>query len=242
MQEQIILPLAVFISSILSGMAGVGGGVTLLAFMAPLYPPAVLIPLHGSIQVISNCSRVSLSLKKVDWKIFFMFTAGAALGALAGVPITLTLPPVLSTVIIAMFILLFTWMPKWDKPLDFPGKFTVVGAVASFLSLFVGATGPLTAPFFVHSHLTKETFAPTKASGQIPIHAFKVIVYSLSGFVIAQWLPQILLSLPIAIAGNWLGKILAERIEEKTYKRVIQIIITLLVFRMLIRLILPGVK
>jgi uncharacterized membrane protein YfcA len=103
--------------------------------MTPIFPPAVLIPLHGIIQLFSNTSRVLLSYKKVNFKIFILFAIGAGIGSILGIP-----------------------------------------AIASFLSLFVGATGPLTALFFLNSELDKDSFVPTKAACQIPIHLFKVIV------------------------------------------------------------------
>lgn len=50
-------------------------------------------------------------------------------------------------------------VPKINKATEFKGKFIFRGGI---LSLFVGATGPLTAPFFINSELNTESFIPKK--------------------------------------------------------------------------------
>jgi len=53
-------------------------------------------------------------------------------------------------------------VPKINKAIECKGKFIFIGGISSFLSLFVGATGPLTAPFFINSELNTESFIPKK--------------------------------------------------------------------------------
>ena len=49
-----------FFTSAMTAAAGIGGGVVLLAIMATVYPPAVLIPVHGMVQLGSNGGRALL--------------------------------------------------------------------------------------------------------------------------------------------------------------------------------------
>ena len=142
METILTFGLVVLISSTISGMSGVGGGVLLLAFMTPLFPPHVLIPLHGIVMMSGNIIRVSMSYKHVNLKIITFFTTGALIGALAGAPFTLSLPKDTFRIVLAAAILVMTWIPISKKEIRFPGQFVIVGAVASFLSLFIGATGP----------------------------------------------------------------------------------------------------
>lgn len=95
--------------------------------MTPLFPPAVLIPLHGTIQLFSNISRVALAPGKIHGGIFLTFGAGAALGALLGMPLRVDIPPAALTVVLAAAILFFTWAPGMKRPLDFKGKFSPSG-------------------------------------------------------------------------------------------------------------------
>ena len=109
--------------------------------------------------------------------------------------------------------------------------------ISSFLSLFIGAVGPLTAPFFINSKIGKDSFVPTKAACQIPVHFFKVIVYLISGFVLADWLREILIAIPLVFAGAYLGKLLTGKVNESAYKVIIKFVITILAVRMIVMLI-----
>jgi uncharacterized protein len=218
-------------------MTGLGGGILLFAFMTPLFPPAVLIPLHGIIQLMSNSSRVILSYKKVNFRIFILFALGAGVGSAFGAPLSITIPQFFSTIIIAAAILFFTWFPKIIKAVNVKGVFLYVGAIASFLSLFIGSTGPLTAPFFLNSELDKESFVPTKAACQIPIHLFKVIVFIFSGFILSEWFIEIVVAIPMVFSGAYIGKKLVGKLDEGIYRNVIKVVITVLVIRMLVKLV-----
>ena len=56
--ETIILIIAAFITSSISAILGMGGGIILLGIMAILIPEGyMVIALHGFIQLISNTTR-----------------------------------------------------------------------------------------------------------------------------------------------------------------------------------------
>ena len=228
--------IAVLAGSFINGMTALGGGILLLAVMTPLFPPAVLIPLHGIIQLISNSSRIVFSLKKINYRIFISFTLGAALGAAAGIPFTVKLDKFYFTIILSAAILFFTWFPGIKKITEFKSKFFTVGAVCSFLSLFIGATGPLSTPFFVNSDLNKDTYVPTKSACQVPIHIFKIIVYILSGFIVSDWIFEILIAVPFVLAGTFLGRKAASCFDEKKYRIFLKCVITFFALRMLYKI------
>ncbi len=236
MEEIIFFAFAVLISSFISGMTGLGGGILLLSVMIPLFPISVVIPLHGVIQFVSNSSRVLLSLNRINYRILLLFTCGAVLGSLLTLPIELTHNSTVSTITLAVAIIIFTWVPLKIVNADFKGKFILVGSTASFLSTFIGTTGPLTAPFFLNSKLDKTSYVPTKSACQLPIHLFKVILYILSGFILKDWITYIVIALPIVILGNVAGKLVTRKVNGDSYKIFVKIIITVVVGRMLIKL------
>ncbi|MCP4403467.1 MAG: sulfite exporter TauE/SafE family protein [bacterium] len=222
-------------SSVISGMAGMGGGILLLASISPLFAPSVVIPLHGTIQLSSNISRVVLSNRNVHWKLTSLFVFGSAIGAFAGSQLLVRVPSGKLQCILAIAILVMTWMPDLKNVPILPGQFVIVGALASFLSLFVGAVGPLTAPFFLRANLTKESFVATKASCQIPVHLFKVLAYFATGFVLTPWLKVLAVVIPFVFLGTWLGKLLLGKVPEEHFTWLIKVGITLLVGRMLLK-------
>ena len=73
-----ILIVVAFASSVLSGIAGAGGGTILIgAIYAAGMPPVVAVPLHASVQLASNASRVVAYLPHVRWSAALVFCVGA---------------------------------------------------------------------------------------------------------------------------------------------------------------------
>ena len=59
--ESIILIIAAFLTSMLSAIIGMGGGITLLGIMALLMPSGYLVvAYHGIIQLVSNVTRTTV--------------------------------------------------------------------------------------------------------------------------------------------------------------------------------------
>ena len=67
--QTIILISAAFLTATLSGFLGMGGGILPLTIMATYFPPAILIPLHGSVQLVSNGVRMVINWRHITWSI-----------------------------------------------------------------------------------------------------------------------------------------------------------------------------
>ena len=67
------LSIVTFITSAISAIAGMGGGVILLSIMISFMPTQIIIPIHGMVQLISNsyrCWLLRVSIKK-DFLLYF---------------------------------------------------------------------------------------------------------------------------------------------------------------------------
>ena len=64
--ESFILIIAAFITSVLSAIIGMGGGITLLGIMAIIMPSGYLVvAYHGVIQLVSNITRTVVYLSLI---------------------------------------------------------------------------------------------------------------------------------------------------------------------------------
>jgi len=72
------------LTSLLTASLGAGGGVLLLLLLALFLPPAVIIPVHGLIQLGSNGGRAALTWRHIDWRLMRAFAPGVVLGVVAG--------------------------------------------------------------------------------------------------------------------------------------------------------------
>ena len=80
--ETIILILSAFITSSISAVLGMGGGIILLGIMAILIPEGyMVIALHGFIQFVSNTTRTFIFRDYIKVDIIKQFSVGAIIGA-----------------------------------------------------------------------------------------------------------------------------------------------------------------
>lgn len=222
-------------TSLFTASFGAGGGVMLLGVMAQVLPPQVIIPLHGVAQLGSNAGRAAMSWRHIDWGLIGLFLPGAVVGALIGQLVLKALDPALMYLSIALFILFLCWGPKLPKLVL--GKFgtMLAGGITTFLTLFVGATGPLVAAFikqvFVDRFRTVATFA-TAMSLQ---HVLKIAVFEQAGFPIGAWLPLLACMVLSGALGTWIGLKVLKRVSDKHFHRIFNIILTLLAVRLIIQ-------
>lgn len=83
MSELLLIPIT-FLTSCLTAVMGMGGGVLLIAAMPGLVPAAVIVPLHAATQLASNLSRAGFGWRDIDLGIVPAFVVGAVAGAWLG--------------------------------------------------------------------------------------------------------------------------------------------------------------
>ncbi|MEZ4871990.1 MAG: sulfite exporter TauE/SafE family protein [Bdellovibrionales bacterium] len=230
-----ILIVAALLTSLVSGLIGMAGGIILLAVMDMFIPLSALVPVHGAVQLISNGTRVSLHIKHVKWSIGLPLVLGAGVGALIASTFTMQLQSQEEfRILLAGFILLMTWKPKLKKGFQWAGKFYLVGLVSGIVSMLFGATGPFLAPFFLNENLDRFQIISTKAFSQMAGHFFKVIAFTILGFAYSEYAFTILLMAVAVVLGTYISKKILRKFDDKTFLILFKGVITLLCIRMII--------
>lgn len=70
----------VFLTSALSGVLGMGGGMILMAFLAGLLPVTTAMVVHGVVQSVAIGSRSIFLFRHVCWRVLPTFAAGIVAG------------------------------------------------------------------------------------------------------------------------------------------------------------------
>ena len=223
-----------FLTSTCTAIIGMGGGIMLISAMPGLLPAAAIVPVHGAVQLASNSSRVLLGLHHIEWRIFWPFLAGAILGAVVGSRAIIRLSFDYLPLYLGAFILLVTWVPIPKKSFRLPGHFAILGALQTFLSLFVGVSGPLTNAFLVREDLPKDRLVITHGITMTATHLFKILVFGFVGFAFTPHLPLIAGMIVAVVLGSWFGTKLRGHIPEDRFRKVFKALITLLSIRMII--------
>lgn len=222
-----------FVTSMMSGAMGLGGGVLMLGVMTQLLPPAVLLPVHGMVQVGSNFGRAVIMRRDVARMLVLPFLLGSILGVALGAQIVDLLSRPAMLIILGCFLLWSVWSPKL-RPARLPPRwFTLVGAMSSFCTMFVGSTGPLVAAFLVPDPLTRHQVVATQGALMTIQHALKVIAFTALGFALIEWIPLLCLMVGLGFVGTYAGRRLLDRVDERRFKLAFKLIMTALALKIL---------
>jgi len=222
-----ILIFASFFTSALTAAVGVGGGLLMLGLMTYVIPIAALIPVHGLVQLGSNTGRSYLQREHINWSIVRLFLVGSLLGALLGAMIFVRMPIDILKGLLGGFILVIVWvkLPKIEKAN--PIVVALGGAGTTFISLFVGATGPLVAVFLSKLFDGHRGMVATHGMTMTVQHLLKVVAFGFVGFAFWQWLPLVLMIVVSGFMGTKFGTSLLGKISEDKLKLGFKIVITL---------------
>ena len=230
----VLIP-AALVASAISGVLGMGGGVTLLAVMAAILEPRVVVPVHGVVQLTSNFTRSLVLLRNVSWRIVAMYFPTMVIGAWLGLQLYRGAGAPWFRPAIGLFVASFL---LWDrfKPrrLSLPDwVFVPAGLGGGFLTITIGAAGPYLAAFFLRDDLERKQIVATKATIQTFGHFLKIPAFLSIGFPYVEHLALILPLLGAVVVGTFLGTALLKRIPEAAFRRVFRIALWILALRLI---------
>ncbi len=229
------LTAASMVTAFIGVFTGTAGGVILLALMAIVMPPSVLIPVHTVVQLGSGISRAVIMWRYVMKQVVPSFAVGVALGAFVGAKTFVALSPNTLQAIIGGFILFITWMPKLGRIGGEKGRFAVLGFLATFLGVFVSATGTLIAPFIAAASPDRRNHVATQGALMTFVHIAKLVAFGFLGFSIWAYLPLMIAMVATGAVGNWVGEIALARTTEQRFRSILKVFLTLLALELLWR-------
>ena len=220
-------------TSMLTASLGIGGGLLMLAAMAQLIPIKAIIPIHAVVQLGSNSGRALLMFKDVQWPLVLWFFLGCILGALVGGQLVISLPIDLLRAMLGLFILLTVWRPRFATKFASHKNLFIGAALSTFLTMFIGATGPIVLAILRAFNLTRLSLVATSAACLVIQHALKVLVFGALGFAFAPYLLLIMLMVCSGFVGTIIGKKLLIKINEQRFQYWLNIILSALALRLL---------
>lgn len=245
--EQIILIITALITSSISAIIGMGGGVILLGIMAILIPEGyTVIALHGIIQMFSNGTRTFVFRQYLKKRLISEYFFGAIIGLILSsiiIFVFINLYEVESAneikfdylkPIIGIYILWFLFLRRSKKEKN-NKLFIIVGLISGISSVFIGAVGPLISPFFIRKDLIKENVIANKAGCQIITHIGKIPIFIY--FFDFNYTEHYTILLPLVLSvyiGTNIGKKLLGKLSEKTFKMFFKFSLTLIAVRLIL--------
>ena len=221
------------IAAFVAAISGTAGGLTLLAFMAFVFPPALLIPVHTIVQLGAAISLGISRWRYMMWDTALPFVVGTIIGAAAGGQLFVGLPENVLLLILATSILILVWVPKLARFGPERGRFLFVGFIVTFLGVFISATGTLLATFTAaHAPDRRNHIAMVGILMSI-VHIAKLTTFGLLGVSFGSYVPLIATMIAASFLGTWLGKGVIDRIPERAFRIGFQIVLTVMALRLI---------
>jgi len=226
---------AAFVGSAVSGTLGLGGGVLLVAVMAAILPPAIVVPVHGAVQLASNGTRTLALLRRVRWPIVALYAPPMVLGAWLGLRLyrggeLAWFQPAIGALVLASLLAERLGPARGRLP---AGLLVPAGVGGGFLTIAVGATGPYLAALLVRGPLERRELVATQAAIQTFGHFLKIPAFLLVGFSWGEHAGLILPLVASVVAGTWAGTRLLHRLPEEAFRRVFRVVLGALAVRLL---------
>lgn len=219
---------SVIVTSIVSGIFGMAGGLILMLILAQLVSVPAAMVLHGSTQFVSNGWRAAMWRKWIVWRIVGWFALGA-LPAIA-VPLIVAYVPDKATMLITLGLVpyLALALPERVK-LDASrsGQAVLCGFLVAGTQLIAGVAGPLLDTFFVRSvTMDRRAVVATKAATQVLSHTLKVSYYvSLAAAGTALSWDVYAAAAAAALIGTTLAGPILERMSNANFRKWTRLIV-----------------
>jgi len=231
----LLLVLASFFTSALTAAFGIGGGVAMLGLMASTLNPAVIIAVHGVVQLGSNMGRAIIQRQHADKRLILQFIPGAVLGVALGAMLVTSVPERLLLGLLGGFILLVIYAPLPKITVLAQGGVFIGGVISSILTMFLGATGVFSKAMLLAFKLDRKTLIATDAVMMSIQHALKVVAFGFLGVALRDWLWLAAAMIASGFLGTVLGTRLLHALPERLFQVLIKGLLTLIALDILRR-------
>ncbi|MBI78386.1 MAG: hypothetical protein CMM53_11505 [Rhodospirillaceae bacterium] len=212
---------------------GAAGGLVMMVGLASIFPPVISIPLHTIVQLGGNASRVLFMWKYIMRPVLLPFVIGGVLGSVLGANIFISLPVAILQGLLGISVLIFLWMPVINQMGGRRHRFAIIGFFATFLGVFVSATGTLVAPFVASEAQDRRNHVATFSTLMAIVHILKLIAFGFLGFALADYWPLMLSMVCAAVAASYVGSKALHHMKERNFRVIFKTICTFLALRLI---------
>ncbi len=217
-----------FFASTLAAVAGFGGAAVLLPLLVITFGVRDAIPILTVAQLIGNLSRVGFNRRELDLAVVGWFALGGVPAALVGGFLFASVPLAFLTRLLGVFLIVVVLYRHIGRrttrrlPLR---AFAPIGAVFSFLSALLGSVGPILIPFFLAYGLVKGALIGTEALATVVMHVTKLVAYGSAAVLTTTGIAVGLALGSIMIVGSFVGKKILDRLPERGFVALIEIVL-----------------
>ena len=220
----VLLGVTIFVSSFISGVFGMAGGLILLGLLLVYFDVPTAMVMLSIVQFAANGWRAVLWWRLVRWRIFWFYVLGAVLAFLLMRLIAFVPDKALVYFALGITPFIAEIVPRHLRPnIEWRGVPFITGLLTTFMQLISGVGGLFLDMFFQKSALDRKTTVGTKAVTQTFSHILRGSYFGsfggLGGAGDAVPLWSYAVAIVLAIAGTSLAPLVLERMTDDGFRQ-----------------------
>jgi uncharacterized protein len=230
MSAALFLVLA-FLSEVLGTIAGFGSSVFFVPLAGFFFDFHQVLALTSILHVFSNAAKLVLFRASIQWRLLLLLGIPSTLLVILGAYFSTRLAFKYTELILGFFLIAFSTfflVRPGVKLSPKPLSAIVAGGAAGFLAGVIGTGGAIRGLALGAFDLEKNVFVATSAAIDSGVDFSRMIVYLRSGFLAAESFWVVPALLVVAFTGSYAGKLLLNKIQQKSFRRMVLVLVFLI--------------
>jgi len=227
-----MLPFLFFLIAFLSEVAGTVAGFGSSVFFVPL--AGLLLDFHevlaltSILHVFSNAAKLVLFGRHVRWPLLLLFGIPSVCLVILGAYLSTRMQFKFTELILGLFLLAFSvlfFVRPEAKLSQNAVTAAAAGGIAGFLAGIIGTGGAVRGLALAAFDLEKGNFVATSAAIDSGVDFSRMIIYLRNGYLepaFYWYIPGLLL---VAFGGSYAGKLILNRIEQESFRKIVLLFI-----------------
>ncbi len=220
----LIFILAALVAEVAGTIGGFGSSIFFVPIAGFFFDFQTVLAITAILHVFSNTSKLFLFRKQIDYKLLLWLGVPSVIMVIVGAEITAHVTFKYLQLILGVFIVAFSifffFYPDVKLPQD---KLITVGAggLAGFMAGLIGTGGAIRGLSLAAFNLSKETFVATSAAVDFGVDLSRSVIYLNNDFMDKKYFYLIPILFGIALLGSYLGKLILNRINKESFRKIV---------------------
>jgi len=217
-----------FFSEVAATIAGFGSSIFFVPLAGLLLGFHEVLALTSILHVFSNAAKLVLFRRHVQWRLLLLMGIPSICFVILGAYLSARLEFKLTELILGLFLIAFSLFLFFRPAVKLSqNAFNAVacGGVAGFLAGLIGTGGAIRGLALAAFDLEKGTFVATSAAIDSGVDFSRMVVYLRNGFLTPEFYWYVPGLLAVAFAGSYIGKLALNKLEQKSFRKIVLLLI-----------------
>ncbi|MEY2557252.1 MAG: uncharacterized protein QOE34_677, partial [Verrucomicrobiota bacterium] len=190
-----------------------------------------VLALTSILHVFSNAAKLVLFRSHVQWRLLLLLGIPSTIFVIVGAYLSARLEFKYTELILGLFLIAFSaffLLRPRAKLSPRPLNAVTAGGAAGFLAGLIGTGGAIRGLALGAFDLEKNVFVATSAAIDSGVDFSRMIIYLRSGFLAVESFWFVPALFVIAFAGSYTGKLLLNKIQQKSFRKIVLVLVFLI--------------